>query len=179
MAGRPYWQELNGTCTAMWITEYLTRDHARLHSLLDECLATRDLGDVFERFRGGLLRHIAIEEKLLFPAVRRALGGEALPSAWELRIEHAALTSLMVPTPDAALCEEIGSLLRDHDQKEEGSRGVYAECEQVLAPDESEKVAATASSFPGIPLAAHFDGPGTCRTAADALHAAQRIRRRR
>jgi hypothetical protein len=130
----------------------------------------------FEELRAGLLRHIGIEEKLLLPAARRARGGVPIERARELRIDHAALTSLMVPTPDAALCREVASLLSAHDDKEEGESGVYAECERLLSDDESAALAERAGSFPAVPVMRHFDGPGTYRTAELALAAARRMK---
>src|SRR5690606_1000117 len=108
------------------ITEYLLRDHQRLRALLERARAADPLDEeAFAAFRAGLLRHIAIEEKLLWPAARRARGDRPLEQARALRIEHAALGSLLVPTPDAALCDEIRSLLGAHDAREEGEGGVY------------------------------------------------------
>lgn len=160
------------------ITDYLVADHVRLHELL---IRARDVEGfdaiAFTTFRGGLLRHIGIEEKLLFPVVRRARGGEVLPAARALRIDHAALTSLLVPTPDAALCDEILVLLREHDAKEEGADGVYAACERYLGASESAALGAQAAAFQEVRVMPHFDGPGTHRTAAAALAAARRTTR--
>lgn len=159
------------------VTEYLARDHVRLHALLERA-TTGDRFDpqAFAEFRVGLLRHIAIEEKLLLPAARRAHGGEPLPRAHRLRLEHAALTSLLVPTPDPALCAEIRALLTSHDAQEEGEGGVYAECEQLLSASESAELAVRAASFPQVRVMPHFDGPRAHRTAASALAAAGRTR---
>lgn len=159
------------------VTDYLIADHARLHALLAAAAGGERLdANAFEEFRAGLLRHIGIEEKLVFPAVRRALGGEPLARAHELRIEHGALTSLLVPTPDLALCTEIRSLLTPHDAKEEGPDGVYAECERLLSPELSSDLAERAVAFPLVPLMRHYDGPGVHRTAATALASARRAR---
>lgn len=164
--------------TTTCITEYLVADHARLHGLLTRARDAEDLdAAAFEAFRRGLLRHIGIEEKLLFPAVRRARGGEPLPAARELRVDHAALTSLLVPTPDAALCDEILALLREHDAKEEGTEGVYAACERYLGPPQSAALVTEAAAYPEVRVMPHFDGPGTHRTAAAALAAARRVKR--
>lgn len=161
------------------ITELLVADHQRLHRLLATAHTGGHLdGDAFAAFRAGLLHHIALEEKLLLPAVRRARGGEPLARARELRTEHAALTSLLVPTPDLALCAELEALLASHDAKEEGEDGVYAECEAALTPADSRTLAAAAAASPAVRVAPHFDGPGVYRTAALALAAARRPRRR-
>ena len=52
--------------------EFLARDHERLDELLGRCVragGTIDRGP-YEKFREGLLRHIAIEERILFPVAR-------------------------------------------------------------------------------------------------------------
>lgn len=160
------------------VTDYLAEDHARLGALLTTAREGQALNPAgFAAFRAGLLRHIGIEEKLLLPAARRARNGVHLERAHELRVEHAALTSLLVPTPDPALCDELDALLGVHNAKEEGPDGLYAECEALLGPAGSRDLAARAAAFPDVPVAPHYDGPGVYRTAALALAAAQRIRR--
>lgn len=160
------------------VTEWLIDDHRRLHALLEKARTSEPFdAAAFATFRAGLLRHIGIEEKILLPAARRARGGVALERAWDLRLDHAALTSLLVPTPDAALCGEIMSILGPHDEKEEGASGVYAECERLWSDEESRALTERVAAFPAIPLAAHFDGPGALRTAKTAIAAAQRLRR--
>jgi hypothetical protein len=72
--------------------DLLTADHARLEALLSR--ATKDPAhfdhEAFEEFRSGLLRHIAIEEKILLPDARRRRNGESLPLSERLRIDHGA-----------------------------------------------------------------------------------------
>lgn len=161
----------------MKITEYLARDHVRLHALLARATSGAAFdAEAFERFRAGLLRHIGIEEKVLLPAVRKARGGVPIERARDLRVDHAALTSLLVPTPDGAIVAEILSILEPHDFKEEGAGGVYEECEGALPEGESDALAERAAAFPEVPLAPHFDGRGTVRTAALALASASRIK---
>ena len=89
------------------IVSYLVADHARLLTLLNRAMEKPEIEpEAFADFRRGLLRHMAIERKLRLPAVRKARGGTPLARAHEL-IDHAALTSLLVPTPDLALCQEV------------------------------------------------------------------------
>jgi len=162
---------------SMGIISYLVADHARLHTLLDRAMKTPELApETFADFRRGLLRHIAIEEKVLLPAVRQARGGTPLDRAHELRIDHAALTSLLVPTPDLALCREILSLLAEHDAKEEGAGGIYEECDHCLNDDDLIDLAEQARAFPEVRVARHFDGPNVHRTAEGALASARRMR---
>lgn len=159
----------------MTITQYLIDDHARLTRLL--LAADREPFDhaSFEEFRAGILRHIAIEEKLLFREVRALRGGEPLPAAHQLRIEHAAITSMLVPTPDAALVGELRTLLALHDGREEGS--VYTECEAILG-ERSADLSDKARQFRAIPTMPHFDGaPGrpVYRTVREAMASARKI----
>lgn len=158
------------------IIDYLVSDHARLHGLLEQAMARPHPElDAYAAFRCGLLRHIKIEEKLLFPAARKARDGLALDRAHELRIDHAALTSLLVPTPDLGLCHELLSLLSMHDAKEEAAGGVYEECEHWLNDEELVLLAQHAASFPEVRVARHFDGPHGYRTAESALASARRL----
>jgi hypothetical protein len=163
--------------SAKRITDYLTQDHGRLQALLERAMSSVPFDDAaFAEFRRGLLRHIKIEEKLLFPAARWAKDGAPLERARELREEHAAIGSLLVPPPDAALCREIASILGPHDEKEEGPQGVYAECESRLSAAESADLAARAASYPEVRVAQHLDWPEVYRTAESALAAARRTR---
>ena len=158
------------------ITDFLIADHRRLDVLLTRASAGPVFDAVaFETFRAGLLRHIAIEEKLLLPAARRARGGQPLARAHALRIDHGAISSLLVPTPDHALCAELASIIATHDTIEEGPDGVYAECEALLGLDASAELGASARVFPEIKVARHFDGEGVVRTAELALLSARRI----
>lgn len=61
------------------ITEMLAEDHRRLERLLDSAVAGE--GHVeresYDRFRGGLLRHIGMEEKILLRCGSAAAWGRA------------------------------------------------------------------------------------------------------
>jgi hypothetical protein len=153
---------------------YMIEDHRRLDELLERSIADAQRFDVdaFERFRAGLLRHIGIEEKILLPAARRRRGGEPLAIAARLRIEHAAIASLLVPTPDHVLVAEIRQLLAAHNVLEEQEGGLYEDVES-LAGDERELLLQRARACNEPPLAPHFDGPTVMRTAAAALAQAE------
>ncbi len=152
------------------LAQYLLSDHDRLEALLDRAVADPDRfdHDAYRAFRAGLLRHIGIEEKILLADARRRRGGEPLPIARTLRVEHGAIASLLVPTPDAALVDEIRSILAVHNPREEGEGGVYEVCE-ALAGDEASALLEQALAAPEVPMARYFDGPRAARTARDAL----------
>lgn len=152
------------------LSRAMAADHERLEALLERSVADPQRFDVaaFEEFRAGLLRHIGIEEKILLTDARRRRGGAPLPEAKTLRVEHGALASLLVPTPDHALVAEIRALLHSHDAREEGPGGLYETCER-LAGDEVSELLERVRRAPSVPAAPHFDGVGAKRTAAGAL----------
>jgi len=157
------------------IARHLAADHARLDALLARALARPgevDL-DAFGEFRAGLLRHIGLEEKVLLPAARAARGGAPLPEARRLRIDHGAITSLLVPTPTRAIAAELHAILGPHDEVEEGPDGTYAACDGLLA-DEAEALVARLAAYPAVKVNRYQDGPAVHRTAASALAASAR-----
>lgn len=142
------------------VGEVLSEDHRRLERLLDR--ATSDpihFGtDDYAEFRKGLLRHIGMEEKILLPAAARLRGGEPLPVAARLRLDHGAIASLLVPTPTPAVVAALRAILARHNDLEEGPDGAYAACERLLG-NEAETLVAALRSAPEVPVAPHVDGP--------------------
>ena len=142
------------------ITRWLAADHARLDGLLQRATAgpgAVDLGPYAE-FRRGLLRHIGIEEKLLLPAAQRARGGEALPIATRLRLDHGAIAALLVPTPTPSVVDTLRAILGGHNAIEEGPDGLYATCDRLLAADAPSLVTQMAA-YPEPPANPHNDAP--------------------
>lgn len=137
------------------IADFLRADHERLRGLL-----ARADGDTkaYRAFREGLLRHIAMEEKVLLPEAARARGGEPLAVARQLRLDHSAIGALLVPTPTPALLARLRALLELHDPLEEGEDGAYAQCERLLAAG-AGAVLARLRAMPPVPVAKHFDEP--------------------
>ena len=61
--------------------------------------------DAYREFRQGLLRHIAMEEKVLFAELKlRDLGRDLIKA---LHADHAAIASILVPPPTHALMQQI------------------------------------------------------------------------
>jgi hypothetical protein len=87
------------------------------------------------------------------------------------------IASLLVPTPDAALVAELRAALAEHDALEEDPGGLYDQCDQ-LAGDDAAALIDRIRAAPEPPLAKHFDGPGTYRSAAAARAAVRRARER-
>jgi hypothetical protein len=168
---------------AGWLTmpgpvrELLERDHVRLDDLLNRADAAAPAIDLqaYEAFRAGLLRHIAMEEKVLLPEARRLRGGESLAAAKQLRADHAALASLLVPTPTKLILVRIRNVLVEHNPLEEGPAGVYQLCED-LAGAQADALLARILATPEVPLAPHFDGPRAMQNVERLLHARRRER---
>lgn len=142
------------------IEVFLTADHVRIDQLLRE--AERDDGtidqDVYARFRAELLRHIAMEEKVLLPFAKAKRGGVALELAKPLRDDHGKIARLLVPSPTPSLLQELRALLIAHNPLEEGPDALYALCDE-LAGDDPDAVMDKLVAYPPVPVAPHYDGP--------------------
>lgn len=144
------------------ITWALVADHRRIGALLAAAIA----GDraSYAELRGALLRHIGIEEKIVLPALRAA--GCDPPMASQLKLDHSALATMLVPTPTPELLDRIAALLALHDPLEEGDAGLYllADAHLASADDVLERIARA----PVPKMAANFDDPRV-HVAIDAL----------
>ncbi len=152
------------------VSAYLTADHDVLDALLRR--AERDGGaidlDAYAEFRRGLLRHIGIDEKILFPAATRARGGAPLPATARLHLDHGALAALLVPTPTRDILRTIRALLAAHNAAEEEAGGVYAVCARLAGPGVDRLVTALRAA-PAVPVSAHTDGERVLTAARRAL----------
>ena len=139
------------------IVEYLATDHDRLDRLLTEATATPGQIDPvpFSAFRRGLLRHIGIEEKILFSAARK-VKGEPVREFDRLRADHARLTALLVPTPTAAIVQELRDILVPHNEIEERGEGTYEECVALIG-DEANEILEKIRNQPEPPVRPHYD----------------------
>jgi hypothetical protein len=155
---------------------FFSADHRRLDVLLKRSIADPGRVDLapFGEFRAGILRHIGMEEKVLFVAARRARGGEPLGLAARLRVDHGAIAALLVPTPTPDLVREIRSVLVPHNRREEEPGGAYDACDEALGPAESERLAEELRAFPEPPLKPYSDSPGVRRHIEENLALARR-----
>ncbi len=138
----------------------MTEDHSRL----DRLLASADLAVglielcAYAEFRRDLLRHIAMEEKVLLPFARAKRDGEPLPIATRLRADHGRIAKLLVRTPTPSSLDELRTLLAKHNAIEEGPSGLYATCDE-LAMSEADEVVRRLRAQPQVPVAPYYDGP--------------------
>jgi hypothetical protein len=152
---------------------YLADDHARLDEALRRATSRPDTIERFaySEFRAGLLRHIGMEERILLPLARAARGGEPLPIASKLRLDHGALTALLVPTPTRVIVSALRAILDAHNPLEEGPGGVYAKCEQLLAAEAGE-IRKRLESAPAVKVLPHVDNAFVLEAARRALQRA-------
>ena len=156
------------------LTEFLVEDHRRLDGLLQAAVAHPGTVDdrAYAQFRAGLLRHIGMEEKILLPAVQRQRGGEPLPLAARLRLDHGALAALLMPTPTAAILATIQGILVDHNVLEEGAAGLYETCD-ALAGQETEPILTAFRAASEVKVMAYNDSPAVMNAVRRALERAE------
>jgi hypothetical protein len=152
------------------IYHYLADDHERLDELLDRAVA--DPGNIdmsaYGQFRAGLLKHIGMEEKILLPAARRLRGGEPLPIAAKLKLDHGALTALLVPSPTPSVVAAIRAILKLHNPLEEDPGGMYETCEE-LAGAEADQIGRQLQEARDVRVLPHVDNDFVMEAARRAL----------
>ena len=152
------------------IYHMMAQDHAYLDQLLDRACAGPGRMDPapYDGFRRGLLKHIGMEEKILLPAMQRLNGGEPLPIAARLRLDHGAIAALLVPSPSPAIVAALKTILATHNELEEGAGGLYEICDRV-AEGEADDIVKQLRHAPEVPAAPHNDGPKVMPAARRAL----------
>lgn len=158
------------------VHRYLADDHDRLDALLKRAAADRAHIDlvVFHQFRVGILRHIGIEEKLLLPTAKEKRGGDPLPIARQLRLDHSVLATLLVPTPTHAIIAEIRRVLALHNPFEDDEGGMYDEVDRMLTPAEADELLRRVRSMPDPAVAPYYDDPRVHARIAQLLEDARR-----
>lgn len=153
--------------------EFFTNDHRRIEALLDA--AARNPSEIqmayYHRFRTGLLRHIKMEEKILFPAAQKANGGVPLPLAAKLRLDHGALTSLMVVPPTPEVIKVVRYVMEKHDLLEEEAGGMYEMCEK-LTSGETQNLLEQLKKVTEVPVHPHNEADYALGAAKRALERA-------
>ncbi|RKD17233.1 hypothetical protein BCY91_03585 [Pelobium manganitolerans] len=157
----------------MTLHQFFTDDHHRIDGILEK--ATEKAGeinlDLYYQFRAQLLRHIKMEEKILFPAAKKAnpiIAEQIIP---RYRLEHGAITALMVPPPTALLVKVIRYLVDVHDLAEEQPGGLYEICEE-LTQGQTEELLNQLKATDEVPLHLPNPAPIAMQSAIRALRRA-------
>ncbi len=139
------------------IAASFTAEHRALTRLLEACLTPGGVDAArFDTFRQRVLHHIAVEEKVLLPALERKLGRRALLHN-ALRRDHAGIAALCVPAPNRDWVESLMALLEQHHRVEEDRGGFFAECDAQLR-DELPALFAAVEALPPLQLAPFTQG---------------------
>lgn len=140
--------------------DFFESDHRRIEGILEK--STEDFNNIdmelYNEFRVGLLTHIKMEENLLFPAAQKANGGNPVKYAKQLRLEHGAITSLMVPPPSEEIVKVLKYVLEKHDEIEEMEGGMYDVCES-LTHNQTEELLEQLRAMPLTPVQPHNVAP--------------------
>ena len=123
------------------IERFMVEDHVRVDRFLASSEQPNETfdGDLYERFRGGMLRHIAIEEDILLPYARARRGSEPLALEAALRADHREIAKLLALRPSPAIVSDLRVLLGRHNALEEGPQGLYAACDEFVADEGSRR----------------------------------------
>jgi len=150
--------------------QFFTKDHRRIEALLDMACENADSIQMnyYHQFRTGILKHIKMEEKILFPAAQKANGGVPIPLAAKLRLDHGAITSLMVLPPTSDVINVVRYILDKHDLLEEEPGGMYDICEQ-LTVDETEIIISQLETVTEVPVHPHNEAAYALQAAKNAL----------
>lgn len=153
---------------------FLSGDHERLDALLATCLQTGEV-EAYTAFRTGLLRHIAIEERVLFPLLRTHRG--VTPLEEQLHRDHAALAALLVPPPTGAELQQIASILQSHNPLEEEPGGLY-DLLETLAGDELAALMTRVQATPAVRVVPNTDSAIVRSSIEQLVRVAEEGRRR-
>ena len=149
--------------------QYLADDHERLDSFFRRAVAKPGEIDTesYHEFRKGLLRHIAMEEKIVLPSIARWQGGKKAAIGERLRLDHGALVALLAPPPTPSIMLTIQSILEVHNKLEEQEGGLYNLLEDMAGP-EAEQILAQLKSAPPVAVLPNNDKP-------EVLNAAKKV----
>lgn len=131
------------------IYNFFVRDHRRLDALMEQACAQPQIDlDLYHEFRVGLLTHIKMEEKILFLAAQKANHGHPLPLQAQLRLEHGAISALLVCYPTIELVRVLRYVLHHHDELEEREGGMYQACERLTHVEKDDIILALNRTTP-------------------------------
>ncbi len=153
--------------------QFFTEDHHRIDKLLNN--ATEQPGEIdmnyYHQFRTRLLRHIKMEEKTLFPAAKKANHAIMQQLIPKYRLDHGALTALMVPPPTLSLIKVIRYILEKHDIAEEEPGGLYDVCE-ALTQGQTRELLGQLAYTEEVPVHPPNQAPNALESARRALERA-------
>ena len=135
--------------TSQSLQEFFTLDHRKCDGKWAEVETAAETGDAdavkasWRRFQGELLKHLRMEEEVLFPAFEQATGMTDGGPTFMMRSEHDQMRGLLEQMDAAAdagnhdelddLGDTLLMLIQQHNQKEEHM--LYPMAEQALTAE--------------------------------------------
>lgn len=151
---------------------YFFGDHRELEEALDKAAAGPTIeAEAYGRFRVGILRHIGLEEKVLLPALEPVMKGRLKGVLEQIRLDHGAITALMVPLPTHGIVRAVRHILERHNVLEESKEGLYDVCEQLPAAVVND-IVRKARSAPPVKVVPNNPAPGVIEATKRALERA-------
>ncbi len=140
------------------IYKYFADDHRRLEELLNRSFPGSDGIDEesYSDFRSGLLKHIALEEKILFPSILKFQNGKQHKYAAQLRLEHGAFAALLVHSPAKLINQVFLAIIPNHNKLEEGADGIYLACD-TLPGEWINEMFLKINEYPAVPAMPYND----------------------
>ncbi len=142
------------------LEEFFTHDHRRCDDIWAEVEAAAQAGErevekeKWREFQSQMLRHLRMEEEVMFPAFEQASGMTDSGPTFVMRSEHEQMRGLIEQMGTAAdgddydelvdLGDTLLMLIQQHNQKEEHM--LYPMAEQALAAD-WEKIRETLRAY--------------------------------
>ena len=130
------------------VTAYLSWDHDRLDALLAQAFDHVVRGDLagampaFGELSDGLVRHMRLEEELLFPVFEQRTGIVSGPTE-VMRTEHRALERALARMREALVAKDKDGATRSHDDLVEVLVAHHMKEEEVLYPLTDRTLGAT------------------------------------
>jgi hypothetical protein len=121
---------------------YFTNDHERLDFFLSHSVQKDGKINLsmYHQFRTGIFKHIKMEEKILFPAAMLADKSKMQNYIPQFRLEHGAITALLVPPPTKEIITVLHYILTKHNYEEEKHQGLYNLCEALTKGRHAELI---------------------------------------
>ena len=153
-------------------SSWFDAEHRALGKLIRKSLPDEGGVDIeaFDAFRRKLVQHIAVQERVFFPALISRMGHEPLYRG-ALTKDHGGLVSACVPTPGREWVQELWNLLEVHHTVERADDGFARHCDHHLG-HEAKELFEKADALPPIELPPFETGPGLRRRIAELLVAA-------
>lgn len=132
--------------------EMLTKDHDIVKAMLEELAstterATKKRSDLLARLHHELQIHTALEEQILYPAIKQAGGKEEEKMYYEAKEEHRAVDSLVLPdllhtepgtAEFAGRVKVMKELIEHHIKEEEGE--LFPRAKKLLGKEGLEEL---------------------------------------